>query len=249
MIRLSRTFRRSFSSIRGDEPLELLKKSCLERQLCGHDGERLPGVHWVFSIAVAHDDTTKAPSLRTVGVQRVSSAGIDFCIKKGHPTVNALAHGKPISFLHTKGKLLPGEQAEQWRGEGHCEVIPISEVYHLIPHFTITSMVGSRRIALEHEERMDQEVKENVSQDRLAILDKSHFTEIVQKTRADLENGVLDEKEIEQCISAFRLTPERLECMLGGPDKVMWDRREWLRDPTSPSSAMVWHQAKQIVPH
>ena len=62
-------------------------------------------------------------------------------MKRNHPAVNVLENGKPISFLHVQGKFLPGEKAEQWRGEGTCKPIGLPEVLDLIPHFTITSMV------------------------------------------------------------------------------------------------------------
>jgi hypothetical protein len=41
----------------GSDPLDVLKKECLARSLCDQQGCRLPGVHWVFSIAAAPDPT------------------------------------------------------------------------------------------------------------------------------------------------------------------------------------------------
>jgi len=63
-------------------------------------------------------------------------------MKKNHPAVQVLENGKPVSFLHMQGKFMPCEKAEQWRGEGSCAPIPLSQVLDLIPHFTITSMVS-----------------------------------------------------------------------------------------------------------
>ena len=157
-------------------------------------------------------------------------------------------NGKPIAFLYTKGKLLPGEKAEQWRGEGHCEAIPIEDVYHLIPHFTITSIVGSVRVALENA-NMEKAAKDNGH--RPAMISKSHFTEIMQKTRMELEKNEISMDELDRCIRAFRLQPDRVECMLGGPDSVMWERWEWKRDAAGdcPVGSISWSDARLIVPH
>lgn len=40
----------------GLDPLELIRKECLARNLCDEHGYRRPGVHWVFSIAITPDD-------------------------------------------------------------------------------------------------------------------------------------------------------------------------------------------------
>jgi hypothetical protein len=79
----------------------------------------------------------------------VSSEGIDFVMKKGSGTCDALALGKPVSILHLQGRYLPGETAEQWRGEGVCERMPLEGLLDRLPHYTVTSMVASKRIELE----------------------------------------------------------------------------------------------------
>ena len=200
---------------------------------------------------------TQAPSLRTVGIERVSSAGIDFVMKRNHKTAELLVKGHPISFLHTQGKHLPGERAEQWRGEGNCVALELSDVLDLIPHFTLTSMVASRRLKLEQEQDALQEMSKDVSAERLALLNKSHFVEIIQRTRIELENGDISLEELDQSIRAFRLQPDRVECMLGGPDTIMWDRWEWLRESgddnndesTSGKTGLSWSEPKHLLPH
>ena len=91
----------------------------------------------------------KAPNLRTVGVQRVSEKGIDFVMKKGSGTCDALAQGRPLAILHLQGRYVPGETAEQWRGEGHCKRLPLDDMLGRLPHYTITGMVSSKRIEKE----------------------------------------------------------------------------------------------------
>jgi hypothetical protein len=103
--------------------------------------------------------------LRTIGVQRISPKGIDFVMKKGSGTCDAMAGGRPVAILHLQGRYMPGEQAEQWRGEGYCERIPLDELIELLPHFTITSMVSSKRIEKENPEIM-AEVKSGVRSSR-----------------------------------------------------------------------------------
>ena len=94
----------------------------------------------------------------------------------------------------------------------------------------------------------------------MAVQSKSHLTEVMQKTRMELENGDVSMTELQNCIAAFRFRPHRMECMLGGPDvAIMWDRWEWLRDPDddaaltavadSASEAIAWAEPKHLVPH
>jgi hypothetical protein len=92
----------------------------------------------------------KAPNLRTVGVQRVSPEGIEFVVKKGSGTCDSLAEGRPMSILHLQGRYLPGETAEQWRGEGYCErMVLTKEMLKRLPSYTITSMIASKRLEKE----------------------------------------------------------------------------------------------------
>lgn len=85
--------------------------------------------------------------MRTIGIQRVTEAGIDFCVKEG--SSKRLAAGNPVSILYSQGKYLAGQQAEQWRAEGHAEKLPLSHILAKIPHYTITGMIASKRIAME----------------------------------------------------------------------------------------------------
>lgn len=106
---------------------------------------------------------TKPPDLRTVGVQRVSNDGIEFVMKKGSGTCDALAGGRPISILHLQGRYMPGETAEQWRGEGFCERMVMSpELLNNLPSYTITSMVASKRLEMEKGDLVE-ELKDGVS--------------------------------------------------------------------------------------
>lgn len=185
-----------------------------------------------------------------MGIERVSPHGIDFVMKRSHPAGDRLAsQDSAIAFLHMQGQYLPGIKAEQWRGEGFCQELALAEILDLIPHFTITSMVGSRR-SKEEVTNLD-ELKNDVSEDRLAMLSKSHMTEVMQKTRIELENGDISMEELEASIRAFRLRPDRLECMIGGPESVMWDRWEWLRDTKNdgPRGSIEWNEPKHLIPH
>jgi len=55
----------------------------------------------------------------------------------------------------------------------------------------------------------------------------SHFIELVQTTRLDLENGYVSNEEIEDSVQAYRFHPNRVERMIGSPDRVVMDRWEW----------------------
>lgn len=186
--------------------------------------------------------------MRTIGIERVSRAGIDFVLKRGSPTSDSVASGRPVAILHQQGRFLPGESAEQWRGEGRCDELKLGDVLDLIPHHVVTSIVASSRISAEKSAAAG---KEGVSVGRLAMLSKSHVTDIMQKTRRELESGDISMEELERCIIAYRFEPERLELMFGGPDSVMWDRWEWLRDTQGDAErgSIAWVDPKHLVPH
>ena len=114
-------------------------------------------------------------------------------MKKGSGTCDALRDGRPMSILHLQGRYVPGETAEQWRGEGFCEVMPLPEILEQLPHYTITAMLSSKRV--------EKEKASNGSDDGRTIMDnRSHMTEVQQKTRMELENGDVSEEEIEEAI-------------------------------------------------
>lgn len=142
---------RSFAKLTapGPDPLQVLRETCLKKSLCDESGFRVPGVHWVFAVAVNSSNQNEAPNLRTIGIQRVSDAGIDFCIKKGCESSKSFAAGNAVSVMYSQGRYVPGEQAEQWRAEGFAEKIPLEYVLEKIPHYTITGMVASKRITKE----------------------------------------------------------------------------------------------------
>jgi hypothetical protein len=57
---LQSTTTRAFASrAPGSNPLDVIRKECLARNLCDENGYRRPGVHWVFSIAIAPKDVSK----------------------------------------------------------------------------------------------------------------------------------------------------------------------------------------------
>ena len=47
----------------GYNPLDLIRKESLARNLCDEHGYRRPGVHWVFTIAITPDDITQVHSI------------------------------------------------------------------------------------------------------------------------------------------------------------------------------------------
>lgn len=49
---------RSFAKLTGPgpDPLEVLRETCFKKNLCDEDGFRVPGVHWVFSVAINNEN-------------------------------------------------------------------------------------------------------------------------------------------------------------------------------------------------
>ena len=79
---------------------------------------------------------------------------------------------------------------------------------------------------------------------------QSHFTELVQRTRIELENGDVSDEELEECLKAYRFLPDRMERMVGGPDHIMWDRWEWTRTAGDcPEGRGDWEEASRLLPY
>jgi len=164
-------------------------------------------------------------------------------MKRPSSAAKSAASGSPISILYQEGKFLPGQSAEQWRGEGYCETIPLSDIIDLVPLFTATSMIASCRI--KELSSASSTPQTDVSDDRMAIINRSQTKEVMQTTRNDLENRKISIDEMDRYIIAFRFKPRRLEYMSGGPDTIMWDRWEWLYNTNDGS----WANPNHLIPH
>eukprot|EP00563_Minutocellus_polymorphus_P017397 CAMPEP_0197716650 /NCGR_PEP_ID=MMETSP1434-20131217/1463_1 /TAXON_ID=265543 /ORGANISM="Minutocellus polymorphus, Strain CCMP3303" /LENGTH=270 /DNA_ID=CAMNT_0043301041 /DNA_START=52 /DNA_END=864 /DNA_ORIENTATION=+ len=235
----------------GANPLELLAKESERRHLCDHDGYRTPGSHWTMALAAAGETTCHAPNLRTVNIQRISSDGVGFVTKRAAASASCpYANSNPISFLYTVGKYKPGETVEQWRAEGSCVPMELGTILDRVPHYSIAETVATARLIAEK-----SAVGGNgdgaaggtvhVSDHRTSMGNQSHFTELVQKTRVDLENGRIADEELEACLGAWTFEPRRLERMDGGPDAIMWNRWEWLLS----DDGKDWTEANHILPY
>lgn len=78
-------------------------------------------------------------------------------MKKGSGTCDSLADGRPLSILHLQGRYMPGETAEQWRGEGYCQRMVLTEdLLNKLPSYTITSMVASKRMEKEKGSQVEE---------------------------------------------------------------------------------------------
>uniref|UniRef100_A0A7S2KDZ2 Uncharacterized protein n=1 Tax=Leptocylindrus danicus TaxID=163516 RepID=A0A7S2KDZ2_9STRA len=238
--------RRHFT-IPAGRPLDLLKDASERRRLCNKDGFRTPNKHWVFQISVSPSNpNVMAPVLRTVGFQRVGDHGIDFIMKRGVGSA-LLSDRRPASMLYTEGHYLPGEHVEQWRADGHCDVLDLHEVFDNVSHATITGMIGSKRAAKEAEQLFGSNVDQCqvVSKDRQVLPNHSHFIELVQNIRLDLENGDISNEEIEDSVQAYRFYPNRMERMIGSPDQVVWDRWEWMLE----QDGKDWKDPVHLLPY
>lgn len=80
-----------------------------------------------------------------------------------------MAAGRPLSILHLQGRYLPGETASQWRGEGFCQRMVLSnDMLEKLPSYTITSMVASKRLEKEKGKQVE-ELRDGVSGVRLML--------------------------------------------------------------------------------
>jgi len=221
--------------LKHQNPLYTMKSFAQRRNLCDDDGFRKGIIHWTFALALndttTEDEKRKAPILRTVNFQRVSSNGVDFIMKnRGHDLLFVKDH-QYVSFLYTEGKYLPGQTVQQWRAQGVCHPIRLEEVLQCAPASTICEMVASVRASKEGDARED--------------IDTSHILDLVQEARNELEEGDISKLELDEAIRAWRFVPHRVERMVGGPASPMWHRTEWLREEAEGSE---WMEPKRLMP-
>jgi hypothetical protein len=189
----------------------------------------------------------QAPSLRTVDIDRVSTDGIDFVMKKGSATVDRLSSplGEPlVSILITHGEYRAGRTVQQYRAEGCVKPIALSEELQVvIPQYTVVSMVGSHRLRMELAGSND---RANLD----ASLTTSHATQVMQQTRRDYENNAISFEEYRECIQPLQFQPTRFEYMKGdGTHSIMWERWEWNSTTDESTSSVVWEEPHLLVPH
>jgi len=184
-----------------------------------------------------------------MNVQRVTNDGIDFITKKGFASEN-FAKKTPVSILHTVGQYTPGEIVQQWRAEGVCESLELSEIINKASDYTVSNIIASTRTTTK--EKMEEETEGLSSDEKLEAISEgrhpiqsSQFTEILQGTRNDLKDGKISLEEMNDSIKAFRFRPFRVELMVGGPDQVMWNRWEWQRS----ENGSDWYEPTHILPH
>mmetsp|Transcript_28508 Transcript_28508/g.53926 ORF Transcript_28508/g.53926 Transcript_28508/m.53926 type:complete len:294 (+) Transcript_28508:274-1155(+) len=233
----------------GNDPLELLKQSSVKRDYCDEDGYRNKHQHWIFGIATSGDSLESAPTLRTLDFQRVTSSGIDFIRKRGKGAAGLASSGKSSTLLCSFGKYRPGETVEQWLAEGQCEQINLLEedgsgrnLLSVIPSRSIVEIVASMVVKEEEGKGLEEE--------REPMERHSHYMEVVQRTRQQLEKGDLTKEEIEKGIMAARFVPYHMERLVGGPDQVMWERWQWDRDAGAcPEGTPLWDAPKLLLPY
>lgn len=54
-----------------------------------------------------------------------------------------------MSILAETGRYITGETSQQWRGDGHCEMLPLKDVIDVVPDYTVAHMVASKRLEEE----------------------------------------------------------------------------------------------------
>jgi len=146
---------------------------------------------------------------------------------------------RPVSFLYTVGKYASGETVTQWRADGACEEIPLEEVLDYVPENTVIEIVASARVRSETCNSCISEHQYQSIQGK-----ESHITEIVQQTRRDFQNKEIPKRELNHCMKAWNFVPTRMEKMIGGPDEIMWDRWEYVKEEGS----STWCKPRHIMP-
>mmetsp|Transcript_7393 Transcript_7393/g.16374 ORF Transcript_7393/g.16374 Transcript_7393/m.16374 type:complete len:303 (+) Transcript_7393:84-992(+) len=233
----------------GSDPLELLRKSSENRQLCDEFGLRKKDVHWTFGISTSGDTLEGPPQLRTIDFQRVTPSGIDFVRKRGKGAASLTSSGKAASILCSFGKYRVGEKLEQWVAEGQCEQINLvgegveeGDLLKVIPSRSVVELVASMIVKEEDGKALEDD---HTSMDK-----ESHYMEVVQKTRNRLESGELTNEEIDRSVVAVRFVPYRMERYIGGPDQVMWERWEWKKaSGECPEGTSLWNEPKRLLPY
>mmetsp|Transcript_25529 Transcript_25529/g.36355 ORF Transcript_25529/g.36355 Transcript_25529/m.36355 type:complete len:121 (+) Transcript_25529:272-634(+) len=86
---------------------------------------------------------------------------------------------------------------------------------------------------------------------RTVVQSSTQVTSVIQSTIAEMEEGTISEKELENSIKAFRFHPDRVERMTASPDQIMWIRWEWERESSGdcPEGTILWKEPVMLLPH
>ena len=113
---------------------------------------------------------------------------------------------------------MEGEHAEQWRGEGRCEELPLYEILGVVPLSTLTNIVACKRIQDEKERQgVSSSIRKRTfwyprvkfddthtifsrivppQKDRVSMESASHLTDLVQQARLQLDIETLTEHDL-----------------------------------------------------
>jgi hypothetical protein len=249
---------------------ELLRRSARLAR-CDAGGSRLPGAPWAFQLASA-GATVAAPTIKTVGFQRVSADGIDFLVRRRGPSSPAGGRGGSdgggggggggggdsssssssssssfaASFCYCEGAYPPAEDAEcvQWRGEGEAMEIPVTEVRDTAPLPSFAQIMACSARGHGGGGSGDEA-------GRTALLDRERFVGEVRDMKAQLLAGGGVGAEVETAVQAFRLRPHRVELLVSGAD--IWERFEWQRQRRPSGGGEhehgAWGEVRRLLPY
>mmetsp|Transcript_25596 Transcript_25596/g.70656 ORF Transcript_25596/g.70656 Transcript_25596/m.70656 type:complete len:241 (+) Transcript_25596:84-806(+) len=206
-------------------PLLELQKSCIQRGIADVEGYRLNGAPWAFTLGEV-DATTSRPSVRTIGFQRVSEAGLDWLTRRKSSLVD-----EAVAICYTAGVYPPpaGESCEQWRAEGQLAEIPIVEALKTAPRGSLAQILAVGRISEGRDER-------------LAMYDRERFLMESAKAKEQLQSADVEIRELEASVRFVRLMPDRMELLVSGN---IWERFEWTRNHDNAS----WSAKQQLLPY
>ena len=218
-------------------PLEFFVSTCANLGLCdaktGRRGYHKP---WAMQLALNNSDSTRAPSLRTVGIHTVNEGGFLFFSRGNHPGGGIGGERLPASIVWVGGDY-PYEQ--QWRAEGFLWQVASSECQFL-DSLPPASLVDEILACQAQEGAMDNGVSRKERGNCT-----SHHLERAQKLRPqnmDHSNVALKD------VKGTRFIPLRMEVLIGGPSSPGGPRRyEWTRTTESSLNENSWSAARSIL--
>lgn len=229
------------------DPLLQMRLSHIMKKTCDEEGHRNPCAPWEFNLAEV-DPRTGRPTVRTVGVQRISEKGLDYMVLK-QPIGAKVATPKEVAISRQDGVYPPpaGSVCEQWRAEGLAVSIPVEFVMGTAPPGSFAQLL----VCAEEKRALPQPNDPTGKRPSLEESARESFVKRVQAMKKKLEAGEVSVAQVREAVVVYRLCPRRMEVIVSGP---IWERFEWVNtneneDVGEKDYVFAWSAPRRLIPY
>lgn len=220
-------------------------------------------VPWSMALATSGITPGSAPSVRSIGIQGITSESIYFVCRGGPggatgPPADLGTYNASMVFL--AGNYPGADFEEQWRAEGVVREVPVGRLSeHGFPppdEKLVVQILASSAFAQERARATGGSLEPSTGEGRIAMLpgrdsadDAAALAADVAQAGSALSSTARLDAARRAGLRTYALTPRRVEVLAGGPDWPEGPRRfEWSADVAFEGEA-TWLPPRQILPY